>query len=55
MSCLLTVMNVALTAFSGAYYFLGGIAMNIAGIGEFILGNSTCPVSIPDFFLPEYN
>jgi hypothetical protein len=25
---------------SGSYYFLGGIAMNIAGIGEFVLGNS---------------
>lgn len=27
-------------AISGAYYFLGGIAMNLAGIFEFILGNS---------------
>lgn len=25
---------------SGSWYFLGGIAMNIAGICEFILGNS---------------
>ncbi|MCJ1305555.1 hypothetical protein MMC08_008369 [Hypocenomyce scalaris] len=28
------------TGVSGAYYFLGGIAMNLAGIGEFILGNT---------------
>jgi uncharacterized protein len=28
------------TGISGTYYFLGGIAMNIAGICEFILGNS---------------
>ncbi|GAB7352581.1 hypothetical protein MBLNU459_g2965t1 [Dothideomycetes sp. NU459] len=27
-------------AISGAYFFLGGIAMNIAGICEFILGNT---------------
>jgi hypothetical protein len=25
---------------SGDYYFFGAIAMNIAGIAEFILGNS---------------
>jgi len=30
----------SLTGISGTYYFLGGIAMNLAGIGEFILGNS---------------
>jgi hypothetical protein len=24
---------------SGAYYFVGGIAMNITGIAEFVLGN----------------
>ncbi|RDI83134.1 hypothetical protein Vi05172_g6875 [Venturia inaequalis] len=28
------------TGISGTYYFLGGIAMNIAGICEFILGNT---------------
>lgn len=28
------------TGISGTYYFLGGIAMNVAGICEFILGNS---------------
>jgi hypothetical protein len=25
---------------SGSYYFLGGITMNIAGLAEFVLGNS---------------
>lgn len=30
----------AFTGISGTYYFIGGIAMNIAGICEFILGNS---------------
>jgi succinate-acetate transporter protein len=30
----------SLTSVSGTYYFLGGIAMNIAGIFEFILGNT---------------
>ncbi|KAK5120730.1 hypothetical protein LTR85_006088 [Meristemomyces frigidus] len=30
----------SLTAISGAFYFLGGIAMNIAGIFELILGNT---------------
>jgi len=30
----------SLVGFSGAFYFLGGIAMNIAGICEFILGNT---------------
>lgn len=35
-----------LIGLSGDYYFLGAIAMNIAGICEFILGNSKCkPVS----------
>jgi succinate-acetate transporter protein len=30
----------SLASVSGTFYFLGGIAMNIAGIAEFILGNS---------------
>jgi hypothetical protein len=30
----------AMIGISGSYYFLGGIAMNIAGIAEFVLGNS---------------
>jgi succinate-acetate transporter protein len=30
----------SLTSISGSFYFLGGIAMNIAGIAEFILGNT---------------
>jgi len=30
-----------LIGLSGDYYFLGSIAMNIAGLCEFILGNST--------------
>ncbi|KAK4540377.1 hypothetical protein LTR36_009234 [Oleoguttula mirabilis] len=30
----------SLTAISGAYYFIGGIAMNLAGIFELILGNT---------------
>jgi succinate-acetate transporter protein len=30
----------SLVALSGPLYFMGGIAMNIAGIGEFILGNT---------------
>jgi len=39
---------------SGTWYFLGGIAMNIAGICEFILGNSKWTwkyllISITDF------
>lgn len=33
---------------SGAYFFLGGIAMNIAGICEFILGNSELMTSAED-------
>lgn len=32
--------HTALTAVSGTYLFLGGIAMVLAGIFEFILGNS---------------
>lgn len=31
----------SLVGLLGDYYFFGGIAMNIAGIMEFILGNST--------------
>jgi len=30
----------SLTAISGSYYFMGGIALNIAGLAEFILGNT---------------
>jgi uncharacterized protein len=30
----------SLASVSGIFYFLGGIAMNVAGIAEFILGNS---------------
>ena len=30
-----------LTGLSGDYYFLGAIGMNLAGLAEFILGNST--------------
>ncbi|KAE9363559.1 GPR1/FUN34/YaaH-class plasma membrane protein-like protein [Stipitochalara longipes BDJ] len=30
----------SLASVSGTFYFLGGIAMNVAGIAEFILGNS---------------
>jgi succinate-acetate transporter protein len=30
----------SLVGLSGDYYFFGAIAMNIAGIAEFILGNS---------------
>lgn len=30
----------SLIGLSGDYYFLGAIAMNIAGIAEFVLGNS---------------
>jgi succinate-acetate transporter protein len=30
----------SITSVSGSYYFLGGIAMNVAGICEFILGNT---------------
>lgn len=32
----------SLVGLSGDYYFFGAIAMNIAGIAEFILGNSKC-------------
>ena len=41
--CLLQFQGSAATSLasvSGTFYFLGGIAMNIAGIAEFILGNS---------------
>jgi hypothetical protein len=31
----------SLVGLSGDYYFFGCIAMNVAGIAEFILGNST--------------
>lgn len=31
----------SLAGLSGDYYFLGAIAMNLAGVAEFILGNST--------------
>lgn len=34
--------NTALAAQCGSYYFFGGIAMVLAGIAEFILGNSGC-------------
>lgn len=30
-----------LIGLSGDYYFFGALAMNVAGIAEFILGNST--------------
>lgn len=30
----------SLTSISGSYYFIGGVAMNIAGVAEFILGNT---------------
>jgi succinate-acetate transporter protein len=30
----------SLVGLSGDYYFFGAIAMNVAGIAEFILGNS---------------
>ena len=32
-----------LVGITADYYFLGAIAMVLAGIGEFILGNSACP------------
>lgn len=32
--------STSLTAVSGPLYFMGGIAMNVAGISEFILGNT---------------
>jgi p-aminobenzoyl-glutamate transporter AbgT len=32
-----------LVGLTADYYFLGSIAMVLAGIGEFILGNSTSP------------
>jgi len=32
--------STSLVSVSGSYYFLGGIAMNIAGIAEFVLGNT---------------
>ncbi len=35
----------SIVGISGSWYFLGGIAMNIAGIGEFILGN-TLPFAV---------
>lgn len=35
----------SLTAFSGTFYFFGGIAMVLAGLGEFVLGN-TFPMSV---------
>ena len=38
------VSPTSLIGLSGDYYFLGAIAMNIAGICEFVLGNSK-PVS----------
>jgi succinate-acetate transporter protein len=34
------VAPASLVGLSGDYYFFGAIAMNIAGIAEFILGNS---------------
>lgn len=43
MFCLLSFKGsnpTSLASVSGSYYFLGGIAMNIAGICEFVLGNS---------------
>lgn len=36
-----------LVGLSADYYFLGSIAMVIAGIGEFILGNSTTCTALP--------
>ena len=41
------VAPTSLIGLSGDYYFLGAIAMNIAGIAEFILGNSEFLVSDP--------
>jgi uncharacterized protein len=32
--------STSLVAVSGSWYFMGGIAMNIAGIAEFVLGNT---------------
>ena len=31
-----------LVGFTGDYYMIGGIGMILAGLAEFILGNSTC-------------
>lgn len=31
----------SLVGLSGDYYFFGALAMNLAGIAEFVLGNST--------------
>jgi len=39
---LMLTRNTALAAQCGSYYFFGGIAMVLAGIAEFILGNSGC-------------
>lgn len=35
----------SLVGLCGDYYFLGSIAMNIAGVCEFVLGNSTSNVA----------
>jgi len=43
MFCLLEFRGASASSFpavSGAFYFFGGIAMNVAGIWEFILGNT---------------
>lgn len=37
------VAPTSLAGLSADYYFLGGIAMNLAGIAEFVLGNSMYP------------
>jgi hypothetical protein len=34
------VAPTSLIGLNGDYYFLGAIAMNLAGVAEFILGNS---------------
>lgn len=36
----------SLIGLSGDYYFLGSIAMNLAAVGEFILGNNQSNVTI---------
>lgn len=37
----------SLIGLNGDYYFLGAIAMNIAGVAEFVLGNSGCHPPTP--------
>jgi hypothetical protein len=40
------VAPTSLIGLNGDYYFLGAIAMNLAGIAEFVLGNSMSSLSI---------